>query len=264
MINFAHLLLLAALAGVPGSDSQPDAETIIQRSVEANDRDFKAAPFYSHKETDHTAGGSKTYQVDMIDGSPYQHLLAINGKPLSPAEQAQQMKREEQVRRDRAAQSPGQREERIAKFERDRQRDQDMMTQLTKAFQFELVGTRVVRGFHTYLLRATPRPGYKPPTMNAQVLTGMQGQLWIDEKTFQWVRVVAQVIHPVSIEGFLAQVEPGTRFELDKMPVDDGVWLVSHFSERANAKVLFMFSHNSFEDDTFSDYQRVPRPQAQP
>jgi len=30
----------------------------------------------------------------------------------------------------------------------------------------------------------------------------MEGKLWIDEKTFQWVKVEATVIRPVSIEGF--------------------------------------------------------------
>lgn len=41
--------------------------------------------------------------------------------------------------------------------------------------------------------------------------------------------VEATVIHPVSIEGFLAQVEPGTQFKLEKMPVADGIWLPKHF-----------------------------------
>jgi hypothetical protein len=47
----------------------------------------------------------------------------------------------------------------------------------------------------------------------------MQGKLWIDKDSFQWVKVEAQVMHPVSIEGFLAKVEPGTHFELEKEPV---------------------------------------------
>lgn len=249
---------------MPAAAQHPDPKYIIQKSVQANQRDFQAAPEFSHQETDRNASGSKTYQVDMIEGSPYQRLLAINGKPLSPAQEAQQMKQEQQVRRERAAETPQQRQERIAKYEKGRRQDNEMMNQLVAAFNFTLVGTRTVRGFHTYLLRATPKRGYKPPNMDAQVLTGMQGELWIDQKTFNWVRVVAQVIHPVSIEGFLAQVEPGTRFELEKEPVEDNIWMVSRFSERANAKVLFMFSHNTQEEDTFTNYRRVRPSQAQP
>jgi hypothetical protein len=132
-----------------------------------------------------------------------------------------------------------------------------MISQLTKAFDFKLVGVRKLRGFTVWVLRATPRPGYNPPNMNAQVLTGMQGELWIDQQTSQWVRVTAQVIHPVSIEGILAQVEPGTRFEMEKAPVSGGVWEISHFVENANAKVLYMFSHNSQQESWYSNYQRI-------
>src|SRR6185312_15629260 len=69
-----------------------------------------------------------------------------------------------------------------------------------------------------YVLRATPRRGYVPPTLEARALTGMQGTLWIDTETFQWMKVTADVTHPVSIEGVLAQVEPGTSFTLENVP----------------------------------------------
>ena len=48
----------------------------------------------------------------------------------------------------------------------------------------------------------------------------MEGTLWIDRDTFQWVKVEAQVTRPVKIVGFLAEVEPGTHFELEKKPID--------------------------------------------
>lgn len=51
---------------------------------------------------------------------------------------------------------------------------------------------------------------------------------------------VAHVIHPVTIEGFLAQVQPGTRFEVEKAPVEGDIWLVTHYSMRASAKILFI------------------------
>ena len=85
----------------------------------------------------------------------------------------------------------------------------------------------------------------------------MQGELWIDQKTYQWVKITAEVIHPVSIEGFLAQVEPGTRFELEKSPVGNGIWQTTHFSMHSNAKILHVFGHASYEEESYSDYQRI-------
>ncbi|MGB8864986.1 MAG: hypothetical protein WCC71_12885, partial [Candidatus Sulfotelmatobacter sp.] len=54
--------------------------------------------------------------------------------------------------------------------------------------------------------------------------------------------------------GFLAQVEPGTHFELQKMPVADGVWLPKHFAMRSQAKVLFFFTRKSQADETYYGY----------
>ena len=64
--------------------------------------------------------------------------------------------------------------------------------------------------------------------------------------------------HFLRIEGFLAQVEPGTRFELEKSPVADDIWLTKHYSLRASAKVLFMVPHYSREDDVYSNYHHQP------
>jgi hypothetical protein len=191
----------------------------------------------------------------MIEGSPYQELIAVNGKPLSEQQQQEEAHKLKQEIAKRKAESPDDRRKRIANYERDRKRDNTMIQQLTEAFQFQLVRTGKLAGFDVYVLKATPKPGYNPPNLDSQVLPGMQGMMWIDRKTFQWVRVTAHVIHPVSIMGFLAQVQPGTRFELEKRPVNAKFWAPSHFSMRANSKVLGMFSHNTWEDQTFSDYR---------
>jgi len=255
--GFRLLPLLVVIAGPGFPQAQHlSAEKIIANSVLANQRDFQAAVHYNWKERDRTSKGSKTSQVMMIDGSPYYRVLAVNGKPLSPAEQAKEKKKEQEAAAERAAESPEQRRKRIEQFEKDRHRDAEMMAQLTKAFTFTLIGQQKLRGFNVWALKATPCKDYRPPTMETEVLTGMRGQLWIDQKTFQWVKVMAEVVHPVSIGGFLAEVQPGTRFELEKAPVGDGIWLASHFAMKSDAKVLHVFSHGSEEEDTFFDYQK--------
>jgi hypothetical protein len=235
----------------------PSVTQIIGNSLNANQRDFEAAPHFNWKERDRTPAGSKTYQVTMIDGTPYNRLIAENGRALSPDREQQEIRKQEQETQKRLSESADARRQRIEKFDKERRRNNNMMDQLTEAFDFRLIGTKTARGFHVWVLKATPRPGYKPPNIDAQVLPGMQGELWIDQKTFQWVHVHAIVMRPVTIAGFLARVEPGTEFDLQNMPVGNGIWQASHFSMRSQAKVLFMFNHNSQEDDTYWDYQPV-------
>lgn len=64
----------------------------------------------------------------------------------------------------------------------------------------------------------------------------------------------------MTIGGFLASVEPGTYFELDKIPVEDNIWLPSHFGVRSHSKVLMLFNHATQENDTFFDYAKAPSP----
>ena len=254
------LLMLSLLVLADGPRTTPNVQTIIEKSVEANRRDFDEAPYYNYEELDRNGDQTKLYDVTMIYGSPSQMLIAVNGKPLSKEQQAQEKEKREKVVEKRKNESADDRKKRIADYEKDRRRDHNMMEQLTAAFNFSLIGEGKLRGFHVYMLKAKPRPGYQPPNLDCEVLPGMEGELWIDKKTFQWVKVTAEVIHPVAIGGFLAQVEPGTRFELEKAPIGGGVWQPSHFAMKSQAKVLFMVNHSSSDNETFSHYRRV-RPQ---
>src|SRR5690349_16838819 len=132
-VLFGLLILLGATAS-----AQVDVKTIIQRSVEANKADWEAAPHYNNYETDKDDGGPvKTYQVVMVEGSPCKKLVAINGNKLPPEQQREEDQKFEHAVSERQHESAKQRSKRIAKYEADRRRDHEMMSQLTEAFNFE-------------------------------------------------------------------------------------------------------------------------------
>jgi hypothetical protein len=118
----------------------------------------------------------------MLDGSPYQRLIALNGHDLSAAKQPEQQKKYQDAVAERQHESPHKRSERIAKYQAERKRDHTMLEQMTTAFDFHRVGKRMLSGHRVYVLKATPRKGYKPPDRDSQVLTGMEGTLWIDQE----------------------------------------------------------------------------------
>jgi len=248
------LILLVSLSHLPASAQ--DVTEIIQKSVEANNRDWKADPQFDNFETDRIGQGTKTYDVTFLFGSPYQRLVAVNGNELTGDQKAAEQKKFDQVLSQRKAESAEQRSRRIAKYEADRRRDHVMLEQLVAAFNFTLQGEEQLGPYSVYVLKATPRPGYRPPNRDSRVLPGMEGTLWIDKSSFQWVKVEAHVIRPVDIEGFVAKVEPGTRFELESLPVEGDIWLPKHYMMNANAKLLGIISHHSQEDDTYFNYRR--------
>jgi hypothetical protein len=251
MSSFFPLLLL--LASTPTQNTN----AIIDRSVEANAIDFKAQPDYSYLQAEKEDGNpAKTYEVSMMLGSPYRRLIAINGQPLPPDAQRRELKKMQQTLRRRKKETKLEYEDRVSKYRQEKQQENLMMAEMTKAFSFRLLGTEHLRGHEVYVFDAIQNPDYKPINTKAKVLTGMRGKLWIDARTYHWVKVEAEVIEPVYFEGFLARVDPGTKFTLDKEPVDDNVWLPTYFSMQVNSKILGLFSHNSSEQDTFSHYHR--------
>src|SRR5579859_5868088 len=221
-----RVFLMFAMAA---AGATPDADQIVRKSVEAIQMDWDQAPRYSHIERDveskrHSAATAKTYKVLMIDGSPYNMVTAINDQPLSSAEEAKEERKMRSEVEKRQHEPEREREKRIAKYNRERMRDHEMLKEMVDAFQFHLAGEAQVDGHSCWLLEAEPKADYEASDHEGKVLKGMKGQLWIDEATNQWVKVHAEVVKPVSFFGFLAKVGPGTEFDLEQEPVANGIW----------------------------------------
>jgi hypothetical protein len=84
----------------------------------------------------------------------------------------------------------------------------------------------------------------------------MKGHLWIDKAEYHWVKVEAEVINPVQFGFFIAQVKPGTRFELEQSPVG-GVWLPKRFTESVNASLFGIYGMRSRQEEVYSDYRLI-------
>jgi hypothetical protein len=233
---------------------QDDADKIIERSVEVLKRDWAAQPRFDCSERDKDKDGIRTYEDIMLDGSQYQKLIALNDKPLDAHQQSEQRQKFQEAAANRRSESKSQKRRRIAKYEADRKRQGELIMELTKAFTFTVASTDKLDGRDVYLLNAEPRKGYRPPNFETRVLTGMRGKLWIERNSFHWVKVEVEVVHPVHIGGFIARVAPGTRFELEKIPVSSDIWLPSHFAVKSRSKVMFFFNRETDEDDTYFNY----------
>jgi hypothetical protein len=253
------VFLVAAGFNTPRADnSVDDVETIVRRWTEANRADFAAAAHYGYVERIRTDDGTKTYRVTLLLGTPYRRLIEEDGKPLSPSDSQQQAQDLEDARRQRISESPNDRARRLADYERSREHAHRFIEELPQAFTYTVRSTDRVQAGTVYVLDAAPRQGYDPPNVEGRVLTGMRGQFWIDTRTFQLVRGWARVLHPVSIEGFLATVEPGTEFEVEQQPVAEGIWLPTHFAIHSRSAILHLFHRQNSEDHTYFDYRRSP------
>jgi len=257
------LCLLFISIGIPAflidsgsvvAQPQEQANKIIERSVDNLKRDWAAEPRFDCSEHDKDKNGTRTYQDIMLYGSQYQKLMALNDKPLDARQQAEQEQKFQAAASNRQAETDSEKRQRIAKYAAQRKHATQLILELTKAFTFTIAGTGKLGAHDVYILNAEPRKGYVPPNTDTRVLTGMRGKLWIERTSFQWVKVDVEVFRPVSIGGFIARVEPGTRFEFEQEPVSAGIWLPSHFAVRSRSKIMFLFNRQTDEDDTYFDY----------
>lgn len=270
-MRLSLLLAIVAVAGAAGlappDAKQPDTKQIVERSVQAIRSDWSQAPGYSYEERDveskHNARGTiKTYEVLMIDGSPYHRVIALNDRALSAGEQAEEERKLKAEIQKRAHESKRDYSRRIAKYEKERRQDQAMLMAMVNAFDFEIAGEETVNGHDCWILDAHPKQGYQPTNRETKVLAGMRGRLWIDKRQYQWARVKAEVVKPVNFYGFVAKVGPGTTILLEQEPVRGDLWLPKRFSMHVSASAFGFIDESSVDDETYSDYKPLPKTSA--
>ena len=120
-------LLPGGLFPMRAANAQPDATTIIQRSLVALRADWEAAPQYSYYERDVEDHGTKTYEIMMILGSPYRRLVAINRAQLSGEAQKEEQRKLDRAIAHRRSESKEETGKRVAGYQRERHRDHQMM-----------------------------------------------------------------------------------------------------------------------------------------
>ena len=95
-----------------------------------------------------------------------------------------------------------------------------------------------------------PNPNWTPPSLASEVLTGVQGRVWIDPSTRHMTRLEARSFRSVNVGwGVFAHVYPGGHVELDEAPAGlpaGGRWLVTHFVEHVMVRALMV---KTFKED---------------
>jgi len=174
----------------------------------------------------------------------------------SAEEERKQKERLEKLKRE----TPEQRAERLRRQEEE---NTSLVLEVPKAFDFQLVGEEVVNGRPTYVLQATPHPGYQAQGKYGKMFSKVEGSLWVDKQDLGWIKVDGQVIQPFSLGLFLARVLRGSHITMEQTRIDDGIWVPEHVEVRAAAKILFVKSLVVDRVLIYSEY-KLPRSEAQP
>ncbi len=251
------ILLLASIVPAVGGHVI-NVQEIVRQAANAMQADWAAAPGFAFVQRDVTNSKgtttSKTQQVFMIEGSDYYMPVAVDDQPLPEDQQKLELQKLKNEVERRSLETPEEARRRAQQYHKTRAQNGILIEQFTDAFDFTLAGEEMVKGHECYVLDASPKPDYRPPNRTAQILTGMQGRLWIDKDSFHWVKAEAEVLKPVSIFGVFARVLPGTRMELEMTPVTHSIWQVSRFAVDLKLAIFWRKSVKETES-TFSNYR---------
>ena len=243
-----------------------DSREIVRKAVELDRHNSQQEQNYTYLQREETreldASNQpkrvtiRTMDVQTIEGSPYRRLVARNDRPISAEEQKQE---EEKLRfniEERRKETPEERRRRIAEWSRREQRRREPLEEVPDAYNFKIAGEETLAGTPCWVIEATPKPGYKPKSATATVLTVLAGRMWISKKDFGWVKAEMEARDSVTLGGFLLRLSKGSRIEVEQTPVSEGVWLPKFAEIKFSARLLLV--KNLREDllFQFADYHK--------
>lgn len=241
-MKFALLLLSAVTVFAA------DPREIITKALERDSRNLELLNTYmfERKTVQHNYNKQgklektteELHEVFHVDGSEIERLIAKNGKPLSPSEQQQEQRRVDKLISKINSESPKDRARRRGETEKDRREEQEARREMLDAFQFTMTGEETLGGRLCWGIRGEPRPGFTGKGRRADQMRKVRGTVWIDQATYELVRMDLNTHETISLGWFLLRLQPGAQIHLEQSLINNEVWLPVTVGIRADARVL--------------------------
>lgn len=214
-----RLLLLCVFLA---SSRAQDVDAIHERNRQADTQNEEQARQYTYvEETDNfeydkhgqaKKTGSVTNDVIFVEGESYKRLVARDGKPLPPKEEAKEEKKLQQT----AEQRRKARRKGFLNFSRSFGVSRE---DLDKLCDRRLVGEEEIRGRKAWLIEYTPRKDHVPANKHEKDLYSFQIKVWMDEEE----GVTSKFLLLSVADGSF--MKPGSSLTLESAKINDDAWL---------------------------------------
>jgi hypothetical protein len=235
-------LTLLALAFAPASSarSQPpapvDATALVRRAIQHRldaEKNHRPVRYLIHR-TDERHDTTKEI-VETVDGD-VARLVAINGKPLSA-----DADRAELDRLDTLAAHPEMQEHRHKSEQKDAERIDHLLALLPDAFLYRFEGMAACGAGQCYRLSFTPNPKFTPPNLEADLLRGIAGEVWIDPVQERLTRLDGHFIADVDFGfGIIGKLNKGGTVLLEQTDVGGHDWELTRLTLHVTGKALMV------------------------
>ena len=195
-------------------------------------------------------GKQETREVVETRSGSLDRLIALAGKPLSGAEQHDEMQRILRLSHDWAEQQ---------KLEQAHQKSEEQYNAflriIPQAFLFEYVG----ESGHLVKLSFKPSPSFQASCRVEKVLQEMAGEIWVDVAQERLARIHGVLMNDVKFAGgFLGRLERGGEFTLKRTEIVPDQWEVTQIAVNMQGKAILVKNISVQQNELHSDFQRVP------
>jgi hypothetical protein len=264
-------LLLQTTA--PGTQSAPlperNAFSSLVRSAIRLDPDLQKDFTYIERRRDVKVGALgkvsigplRTFEVvpSAEPGQTYKRLVAIDGKPLDPAElRKRDLEHQRDVENDaqrRRSETPAQQARRIERLEREKQQIAAMLDDALRVFETAIVSREMVDGEPTIVVDMTPRANARVTTREGNWMKDFQCRAWFVEADGQLARLEVHAIDDVSIGwGIVGRLHKGSRIIVERRKVGP-LWLPWRLTFDATGRTLLFRTFDLNVVTEYSDYK---------
>ena len=259
--SFIGGVLLLAL-GAPAQEPAPDPLDIVRRSVERDWTDFESRKNNTYQERSEfrqygrtrTAAKvrSETNEILILGGRPYERLTARDDKLLSAREERREQTKLDNELSKRQHESPAEQ----ARYQKERTEERAFIRELPDAFTFRLVKTDTVSNQPAWVIEAQPKPGYRAVHSRAKDFAKVRATIWIEQATYHWVKVDADVLSTISVGFGLLRVAPASSMHFEQTRVNDEIWLPSSMIVRFDARLALLKVLRGEYDIRYSNYRK--------
>ena len=187
-------------------------------------------------------------------------MIERDGRPLTPEQDAA-----ERARLNAMIASPDDFARHVRRDDEDRKQGLDLLHQMPDAMlwsyapgQPQLPG-QAAGGPPLIVLDFKPDPKWSAPDLVSDMLTGLEGRIWIDPRTQRLVRLQADVFRAVNAGwGFFAHVYPGGTVTLEQTNPGGERWIVRHFDQQFTVRIALVKSVRERSTSDTADYRAVP------
>ncbi|MGA8739707.1 MAG: hypothetical protein WB561_00815 [Terracidiphilus sp.] len=229
------ILILPLTATGQGITAHPD-EALVKRALsnEARAAGDVQHPMRYRLDKSSPRFASTKEILETKDGA-VARLIAVNGSPLSAADE-----QKEQARLDGLLGDPSKQRHRKQAEDDDSARAMKVLRALPKAFLYRYAGSVGGPTGEMAKFTFTPNPEFNPPDLETEVLTEMTGEIWVDTAQERVTRLEGHLQQDVDFGwGILGRLNKGGWIVIEQADVGQHQWRITHFKMSMSGRVVF-------------------------